>query len=382
MSQGSMNFAITMSMVLPGVVGFKLSGKLCNGVTATDLVLTVTQMLRKHSVVGKFVEFYGEGMGELSLANRATIANMSPEYGATMGFFPVDHVTLQYLKLTGRSDETVAMIEAYLCANKMFVDYNEPLQKRVFSSYLELDLADVEPCVSGPKRPHDRVPLKDMKADWHLCLDSKVGFKGFGVPKKEQDKVAKFLFHGQPVELKHGSVVIAAITSCTNTSNSSVMLGAGLVAKKACELGLELDQAMDKNKPGPRFWSCHKIFVEEVLNFVCGFGVCSGLQKYLNQQGFHIVGYGCTTCIGNSGELDESVASAISENDIIAAAVIFGNRNFEGRVHPVTRANYLASPPLVVAYALAGTDDQAEQDFVKLSSFFLHYSGAFISCQL
>ncbi|KAL7239988.1 hypothetical protein ACSBR2_005784 [Camellia fascicularis] len=352
-----------MSMVLPGVVGFKLSGKLRNGVTTTDLVLTVTQMLRKH----------GEGMGELSLSNRATIANMSPEYGATMDFFPVDHVTLQYLKLTGRSDETmrlsflflfVAMIEAYLRANKMFVDYNEPLQKRVFSSYLELDLADVEPCVSRPKRPHDRVPLKAMKAYWHLCLDRKVGFKGFGVPKEEQDKVAKFLFHGQPAELKHRSVVIAAITSCTNTSNPSVMLGAGLVAKKACELGLEGDQAMDKNKPGPRFWSCHKIFVAE-----------------LNQQGFHIVGYSCT-CIGNSVELDESVTSAISENDIIAAVVLSGNQNFEGRVHPLTRANYLASPPLVVAYALAGTDDQAEQDFVKLSNFFLHYSGAFISCQL
>ncbi|KAI8552820.1 hypothetical protein RHMOL_Rhmol06G0297900 [Rhododendron molle] len=253
-----------MSMVLPGVVGFKLSGKLQNGVTATDLVLIVTQMLRRLGVVGRFVEFYGEGMAELSLADRATIANMSPEYGATMGFFPVDHVTLQYLKLTGRSDET-------------------PQRKRIYSSYLELDLANVEPSVSGPKRPHDRVALKDMKADWRSCLDSKLGFKGFGVPKEEQDKVAKFSFHGQPAELKHGSVVIAAITSCTNTSNPSVMLGAGLVAKKACELGLEVD--------------------------------------------------------------------------IIAAAVLSGNRNFEGRVHPLTRANYLASPPLVVAYALAGTVD-------------------------
>ncbi|KAL7000097.1 aconitate hydratase, partial [Sarracenia purpurea var. burkii] len=307
-----------MSMVLPGVVGFKLSGKLRNGVTATDLVLTVTQMLRKHGVVGKFVEFYGNGVGEISLADRATIANMSPEYGATMGFFPVDHVTLQYLKLTGRSDETVAMIEAYLRANKMFVDYNEPQQERAYSSYVQLNLSEVEPCISGPKRPHDRVPLKEMKSDWHSCLDNKVGFKGFAVPKETQDKVAKFSFHGQPAELKHGSVVIAAITSCTNTSNPSVMLGAGLVAKKACELGL---------------------------------------QQYLNEQGFHIVGYGCTTCIGNSGDLDESVASAITENDIVGAAVLSGNRNFEGRVHPLTRANYLASPPLVVAYALAGTVD-------------------------
>ncbi|KAF5948551.1 hypothetical protein HYC85_014508 [Camellia sinensis] len=333
-----------MSMVLPGVVGFKLSGKLNDGVTATDLVLTVTQMLRKHGVVGKFVEFYGEGVGKISLADRATIANMSPEYGATMGFFPVDKVTLQYLKLTGRSDETVAMIEAYLRANNMFVDYNEPQQQRAYSSYIELDLANVEPCVSGPKRPHDRVPLKEMKADWHSCLDNKVGFKGFAVPKEAQDKVAKFSFHGQPAELKHGSVVIAAITSCTNTSNPSVMLGAGLVAKKACELGLQV-------KP----WV--KTSLAPGSGVVTKYLLKSGLQKYFNEQGFHIVGYGCTTCIGNSGDLDESVASAISENDIVAAAVLSGNRNFEGRVHALTRANYLASPPLVVAYALAGTVD-------------------------
>ncbi|MBA0556348.1 hypothetical protein Golob_026456, partial [Gossypium lobatum] len=314
-----------MSMVLPGVVGFKLSGKLRNGVTATDLVLTVTQMLRKHGVVGKFVEFYGDGMGELSLADRATIANMSPEYGATMGFFPVDHVTLQYLRLTGRSDET-------------------PQQERVYSSYLELNLAEVEPCVSGPKRPHDRVPLKEMKADWNSCLNNKVGFKGFAVPKEAQEKVAKFSFHGKPAELKHGSVVITAITSCTNTSNPSVMLGAGLVAKKACELGL-LVKPWIKTSLAPGSGVVTKYLLQ------------SGLQEYLNKQGFHIVGYGCTTCIGNSGELDESVASAISENDIIAAAVLSGNRNFEGRVHALTRANYLASPPLVVAYALAGTVD-------------------------
>lgn len=333
-----------MSMVLPGVVGFKLSGKLRNGVTATDLVLTVTQILRKHGVVGKFVEFYGNGMGELSLADRATIANMSPEYGATMGFFPVDHVTLQYLKLTGRSDETVAMIEAYLRANKLFVDYNEPQQDRAYSSYLELNLDEVEPCISGPKRPHDRVPLKEMKSDWHSCLDNKVGFKGFAIPKEAQGKVAKFDFHGQPAELKHGSVVIAAITSCTNTSNPSVMLGAGLVAKKAHDLGLKV-------KP----WV--KTSLAPGSGVVTKYLLQSGLQKYLNEQGFNIVGFGCTTCIGNSGDLDESVASAISENDIVASAVLSGNRNFEGRVHPLTRANYLASPPLVVAYALAGTVD-------------------------
>uniref|UniRef100_A0A803NCJ6 Aconitate hydratase n=1 Tax=Chenopodium quinoa TaxID=63459 RepID=A0A803NCJ6_CHEQI len=331
-----------MSMVLPGVVGFKMTGKLRDGVTATDLVLTATQMLRKHGVVGKFVEFHGEGVGQLSLADRATIANMSPEYGATMGFFPVDHVTLEYLKLTGRSDETVAMIEQYLRANKMFVDYSEPQQERVYSSYLQLDLADVEPCISGPKRPHDRVPLKEMKADWHGCLNNKVGFKGFAIPKEEQDKTVKFSFNGQTAELKHGSVVIAAITSCTNTSNPSVMLGAALVAKKATELGLEV-------KP----WV--KTSLAPGSGVVTKYLEKSGLQKYLDQQGFSIVGYGCTTCIGNSGDLHESVSAAISENDIVAAAVLSGNRNFEGRVHPLTRANYLASPPLVVAYALAGT---------------------------
>ncbi|KAJ0974789.1 hypothetical protein J5N97_016754 [Dioscorea zingiberensis] len=312
------------------------------GVTATDLVLTVTQMLRKHGVVGKFVG----GMGELSLADRATIANMSPEYGATMGFFPVDHVTLQYLKLTGRSDETVSMIESYLRANKLFIDYNEPQKEAIYSSYLELDLADVVPCLvfPGPKRPHDRVPLKEMKKDWHSCLDSKVGFKGFAVPKESQEKVVKFDFHGQPAELKHGSVVIAAITSCTNTSNPSVMLGAGLVAKKACELGLEV-------KP----WV--KTSLAPGSGVVTKYLLKSGLQNYLNQQGFNIVGYGCTTCIGNSGDLDESVAAAISENDIVCCCCAFWKPNFEGRVHPLTRANYLASPPLVVAYALAGTVD-------------------------
>ncbi|KAK1326198.1 hypothetical protein QJS10_CPA01g00891 [Acorus calamus] len=318
---------------------YRLSGKLQNGVTATDLVLTVTQMLRKHGVVGKFVEFYGDGMSELSLADRATIANMSPEYGATMGFFPVDHVTLQYLKLTGRSDETVAMIEAYLRANNMFVDYDEPQKEKVYSSCLELDLADVEPCVSGPKRPHDRVPLREMKADWQSCLDSKVGFKGFKVPKEVQGKVVKFSYHGQPAELKHGSVVIAAITSCTNTSNPSVMLGAALVAKKACELGIEVKPWVKTSlAPG-----------SGVVPNTCSRG------NALAHACFNIVGYGCTTCIGNSGDLDESVAAAISDNDIVAAAVLSGNRNFEGRVHPLTRANYLASPPLVVAYALAGT---------------------------
>uniref|UniRef100_A0ACD5VAG8 Uncharacterized protein n=1 Tax=Avena sativa TaxID=4498 RepID=A0ACD5VAG8_AVESA len=333
-----------LSMVLPGVVGFKLHGTLRNGVTATDLVLTVTQMLRKHGVVGKFVEFYGRGMEKLALADRATIANMAPEYGATVGFFPVDNITLEYLKMTGREDKTVSTIEAYLRANKMFVDYNEPTVEPMYLSYLELDLRDVEPCISGPKRPHDRVTLKEMKADWHACLENKVGFKGYAIPKDLQDRVVKFDFHGQTAELKHGSVVIAAITSCTNTSNPTVMISSGLVTKKAYELGLEV-------KP----WI--KTSLAPGSGVVTKYLLRSGLLLYLSDLGFSLVGYGCTTCIGNSGDLDPIVADAVTANDIIAAAVLSGNRNFEGRIHPLTQANYLASSPLVVVYALAGTVD-------------------------
>ncbi|KAG0568151.1 hypothetical protein KC19_7G190400 [Ceratodon purpureus] len=331
-----------MSMVLPGVVGFKLNGKLRTGVTATDLVLTVTQILRKFGVVGKFVEFYGKGMSELTLADRATIANMSPEYGATMGFFPVDRVTLDYLRMTGRDEAKVEEIEAYLRANNLFIDHEKPVKDNTYSAYLELDLDTVEPCISGPKRPHDRVTLKDMKLDWQSCLDNKVGFKGFAIPKDQQDKVVNFTFEGKPAEMRHGSVVIAAITSCTNTSNPSVMLGAGLVAKKATELGLEVKPWV-KTSLAPGSGVVTKYLHE------------SGLNKYLDKQGFSVVGYGCTTCIGNSGDLHEDVSEAIASNDIVAAAVLSGNRNFEGRVHPLTRANYLASPPLVVAYAFAGT---------------------------
>lgn len=331
-----------LSMVLPGVVGFKLTGSLPTGVTATDLVLTVTQMLRKHGVVGKFVEFTGEGMQFLSLADRATIANMSPEYGATMGFFPVDHVALDYLRTTGRSEEKVNEVEAYLRANKLFIDYEQGLSENIYTSTLELDLGTVEPCVSGPKRPHDRVTLKDMKADWQACLDNKVGFKGFAIPKEQQDKVVDFTFQGQPAQLKHGSVVIAAITSCTNTSNPSVMLAAALVAQKATDLGLQV-------KP----WV--KTSLAPGSHVVAQYYEHSGLMPYLEKQGFNLVGYGCTTCIGNSGDLMEEVSNAITSGDIVAAAVLSGNRNFEGRVHPLTRANYLCSPPLVVAYALAGT---------------------------
>ncbi|VAH60087.1 hypothetical protein VPH35_044166 [Triticum aestivum] len=335
-----------MSMVLPGVVGFKLTGKLQDGVTTTDLALTLTQMLRKHGVVGKFIEFfYGEGVGSIPLPARATIANMTPEYGATMGFFPVDQVALDYLRLIGRSDETVSMIEAYLRANKMFVDCNELQTGPVYSSDLELDLTTVEPSVAGPKRPHDRVPLKEMKSDWHTCLGNEVGFKGYAVPKEEHNKIVKFDFHGQPAEITHGSVVLAAVCSSTNSSNPSVMIGAGLVAKKACELGLEVKPWVKTSlAPG-------SLVVTKYLEH-------SGLQEYLNHQGFHLVGYGCTTCIGNSGDLDKSLSDAIVDNDVVVVvAVLSGNRNYEGRVHPLTRANYLASPPLVVAYALAGTVD-------------------------
>ncbi|CAI5955654.1 unnamed protein product [Closterium sp. NIES-64] len=337
-----------MSMVLPQVVGFKLTGKLQPGVTATDLVLTCTQMLRKHGVVGKFVEFYGEGTRELSLADRATVANMSPEYGATMGFFPVDSVTLQYLRVTGRDETKLKQIETYMRANNLFMDHTtagEAEAKRKYSSYLELDLATVEPCVSGPKRPHDRVTLKTMKSDWHACLDNPVGFKGFAIPKAQQDKAVKVtLKEGVESELKHGSVVIAAITSCTNTSNPSVMLAAAIVAKKASERGLQVKPYVKTSlAPGS--------------NVVTKYLEASGLLPALEGQGFHVVGYGCTTCIGNSGEIHEAVGQAIADNDLVAAAVLSGNRNFEGRVHPLTRANYLASPPLVVAYALAGTVD-------------------------
>eukprot|EP00243_Klebsormidium_subtile_P003511 TRINITY_DN16928_c0_g1_i1.p1 TRINITY_DN16928_c0_g1~~TRINITY_DN16928_c0_g1_i1.p1 ORF type:complete len:996 (-),score=337.74 TRINITY_DN16928_c0_g1_i1:360-3347(-) len=333
-----------MSMVLPQVVGYKLTGSLQTGVTATDLVLTVTQNLRKHGVVGKFVEFYGEGVQHLTIADRATIANMSPEYGATMGFFPVDKQTLNYLATTGRDQERVQLVEKYLRAVGLFIDYTEPQTEKVYSSNLELDLSSVVPCISGPKRPHDRVALTDMKEDWHSCLDNKVGFKGFAIPKEAQDKVAKLSYNGQDTELRHGDLVIAAITSCTNTSNPMVMLGAGLVAKKAAEKGL--------------FVAPHiKTSLAPGSGVVTQYLQTSGLNSYLDKQGFSLVGYGCTTCIGNSGDIAEELGKAITDNDLVVSAVLSGNRNFEGRVHPLTRANYLASPPLVVAYALAGTVD-------------------------
>ncbi|KAJ1389236.1 Aconitase/3-isopropylmalate dehydratase large subunit, alpha/beta/alpha domain [Sesbania bispinosa] len=371
-----------MSMVLPGVVGFKLSGKLRNGVTATDLVLTVTQILRKHGVVGKFVEFYGDGMGELSLADRATIANMSPEYGATMGFFPVDHVTLQYLKLTGRSDETVAMIEAYLRANKMFVDYNEPQQDRVYSSYLELNLDEVEPCISGPKRPHDRVPLKEMKADWHACLDN----KGFAIPKEVQGKVAKFDFHGQPAELKHGSVVIAAITS--SLGKTSLAPGSGVVTKYLLQRNTEesvcaahMTHFCQRHPPSSssspaslrrvsgksrtytrkRTKKRKEALVVQLLHLKQGRVWLVHLHPKREKRQWlkwkMIQFWKLEDGDFEDSEVEEVVGYASLSDNENASAVLSGNRNFEGRVHPLTRANYLASPPLVVAYALAGTVD-------------------------
>jgi len=329
-----------ISMVLPEVVGFKLTGKLNEIATATDLVLTVTQMLRAKGVVGKFVEFYGPGCAALSIADRATISNMAPEYGATIGFFPADGNSIDYLRQTGRSEEQLKYVEEYLRTQGFFRDYNgaDP----VFTTTLELDLSTVEPCLSGPKRPHDRVPLADMKADFTKCLTNKVGFKGFGIAEEKKDTVAKFDFNGREYTLKHGSVVIAAITSCTNTSNPDVLVAAGLLARNAVNAGLIVEPYVKTSlSPG-------SAVVTRYLKD-------AGLQSYLDKLGFTLAGYGCMTCIGNSGPLPEAVAAAIEKEDLVAAAVLSGNRNFEGRVNPSTRANYLASPPLVVAYALAGT---------------------------
>ena len=318
------------SMLVPEVVGFKLHGRLREGATATDLVLTVTEMLRKKGVVAKFVEFYGSGLSSLSVPDRATIANMAPEYGATMGFFPVDNETLAYLHFTGRSQEQVALVEAYCKEQILFRSDATP--DPAFSDRLELDLGNVEPTVAGPKRPQDRVALKNAKASFTKVVE--------GATSKE----VSVKNNGDAFPLSSGAVVIAAITSCTNTSNPSLMLGAGLVAKKAVERGLRV-------KP----WV--KTSLAPGSKVVTDYLQASGLMNYLEELKFHLVGYGCTTCIGNSGPLPEPIGAAIKENNMVAVAVLSGNRNFEGRVHPLVRANYLASPPLVVAYALAGRMD-------------------------
>ena len=329
-------------MVTPQVVGFRLVGRLREGTTATDLVLTVTQMLRKKGVVEKFVEFYGPGLAEMSLADRATIANMAPEYGATCGFFPVDDETLAYLRKTGRSPAEVDLVERYSKEQGLFRGPATP--DPVFTDTLELDLATVEPSLAGPKRPHDRVALHAMKESFRKALTAPVKERGFGLAAEDAGKKVAFEVRGQKAELRHGSVVIAAITSCTNTSNPSVMLGAGLLARKAVRRGLRVPAHVKTSlAPGSKV-------VTEYLRK-------SGLLPDLEALGFHVVGYGCTTCIGNSGPLPAEVSKAVNDGKLVAAAVLSGNRNFEGRVNPDVKANYLASPPLVVAYALAGTTD-------------------------
>jgi aconitate hydratase len=331
-----------MDMLLPDVIGFKLFGKLKEGVTATDLVLTVTQMLRKKGVVDKFVEFFGPGLDTMSLTDRATIGNMAPEYGATMGYFPVDAETLRYMRLTGRSEEVVARTEAYMRAQGLFRDANSPDPE--FTDTLELDLGSVVPSLAGPKRPQDRVALTDMKETFRKALTAPVKDRGYELTGDALTSEATLGSNGGSQKMKHGAVVIAAITSCTNTSNPSVLIAAGLVAKKAVEKGLNVKPYVKTSlAPGSRV-------VTEYLKQ-------AGLIEPLSKLGFNVIAYGCTTCIGNSGPLPGEVAKAVTGSDLVAAAVISGNRNFEGRVHPLVKANYLASPPLVVAYALAGTVD-------------------------
>ena len=329
-------------MLMPEVVGFELTGAMPSGATATDMVLRVVEILREEGVVGKFVEFFGSGMNKMSVADRATIANMAPEYGATMGFFPVDGVTLDYMRQTGRSEKQVQLVERYSKEQGLFRTNDGPQIK--YTKTLSLDLGSVEPSLAGPKRPQDRIALTQMKQSFSDSLSAPVGSSGFGLDKTQLDRVAEVKDNGHSSEITHGAVVIAAITSCTNTSNPSVMVGAGLLAKKAVERGLKVPSHVKTSlAPGSRV-------VSEYLDR-------AGLTESLSQLGFNTVGYGCTTCIGNSGPLPEPVAQAIVAGDLVASAVLSGNRNFEGRVNPLTRANYLASPPLVVAYAIAGSTD-------------------------
>lgn len=319
-----------VSMLIPKVVGFKLTGALKEGVTATDLVLTITEVLRKHGVVGKFVEFYGAGCSAVPLANRATIGNMSPEYGSTIAIFPIDDQTIDYLRFTGRSQDQLALVETYAKAQGLWLDPNHVPR---FSENLELDLTTIEPSIAGPKRPQDRVALRNAKESFNKIL-----------PTYTTDiaKEIEISLDGEKMTLKHGSVVIAAITSCTNTSNPEVMVGAGLLAKKAIELGLTRAPWVKTTlAPGSQV-------VTDYLNK-------AGLTPYLNKLGFDLVGYGCTTCIGNSGPLQEPISAGINHADLSAVSVLSGNRNFEGRINPDVKMNYLASPPLVVAYAIAGT---------------------------
>lgn len=321
-----------VSMLIPRVVGFKLRGELPQGATATDLVLTITDMLRKHGVVGKFVEFYGEGVSAVPLANRATIGNMSPEYGSTVAIFPVDEATVDYLRLTGRSEEQIALVEAYAKEQGL---WHNAAHEPVYSEYLELDLATIVPSIAGPKRPQDRVLLSESKGAFEVALEDYT---------KSPAALAEVTINGTTSEIGHGAVTVAAITSCTNTSNPFVMLGAGLLAKKAVERGLTRAPWVKTSlAPGSKV--------------VADYYDKAGLTPYLNQLGFDIVGYGCTTCIGNSGPLIPEVSAAVNEHDLAVVSVLSGNRNFEGRINPDIKMNYLASPPLVVAYAIAGTMD-------------------------
>ncbi|KAI5636784.1 aconitase family (aconitate hydratase) domain-containing protein [Phthorimaea operculella] len=330
-----------ISMLLPKVVGYKLVGELSPWATSTDLVLTITKHLRSLGVVGKFVEFFGPGVQALSIADRATVANMCPEFGTTVAHFPVDERSLEYLAQTNRPPENIEVMKKYLQAVKQFRDYTDPKQDPV----VELDLSTVVTSVSGPKRPQDRVSVSDMKKDFNECLGNKVGFKGFGLSPDQLKSSGTFSFtDGKEYSITHGSVIIAAITSCTNTSNPSVMLGAGLLAKKAVESGLSvLPYIKTSLSPGSGVVT---YYLKE-----------SGVMPYLEKLGFHVVGYGCMTCMGNSGPIDDNIANTIDKNELVCCGVLSGNRNFEGRIHPNTRANYLASPLLVIAYALAGTVD-------------------------
>lgn len=327
---------------IPEVIGVKLTNALPNGATATDLALKITQMLRQKGVVGKFVEFYGPGVPALPLADRSTIANMAPEYGATCGFFPVDEESLEYLRTTGREDSDIQVVKAYLQENDMFFDANK---EPVYTDTVELDLSTVQPNLAGPKRPQDLIPLTNMKEEFNKAVTAPEGPHGFALTDEEINKTATVTYKdGKTEEMKTGSLALAAITSCTNTSNPYVMLGAGLVAKKAVERGL-MPPAYVKTSLAPG------------SKVVTGYLEKSGLLDYLEQIRFNLVGYGCTTCIGNSGPLLEEIEDTILDNDLLVSSVLSGNRNFEGRIHPLIKANYLASPPLVVAYALAGTVD-------------------------
>ncbi|MFV8830422.1 aconitate hydratase AcnA [Alkalihalobacterium sp. APHAB7] len=329
---------------VPEVIGVKVTGQLPSGTTATDVALKVTQVLREKKVVGKFVEFFGDGLAQMPLADRATISNMAPEYGATCGFFPIDEEALNYLRLTGRSEEQIKLVEEYCKANSMFYVAGETPDP-VFTDVVELDLSEIEANLSGPKRPQDLVPLSQMQESFRNAVVAPQGTQGLGLSKDEFNKeVTVQLANGNETTMKTGAIAIAAITSCTNTSNPYVLVGAGLVAKKAVEKGLQVPEYVKTSlAPGSKV--------------VTGYLRDSGLLPYLEQLGYNIVGYGCTTCIGNSGPLADELEKAIADNDLTVTSVLSGNRNFEGRIHPLVKANYLASPPLVVAYSLAGTVD-------------------------